>query len=126
DVEALLAHSERFGISTPIAGDAMLSAADPEAHAVARRLLGARLNPDRLQKITAELDALAGRLLLREHERSPFDVVEEFARPLADYIGARVLGLEPASARSMTAAGDSLLREPSARLQAGARTEALY
>jgi cytochrome P450 len=113
DAETVLASPGRFGQNPAYTADGqVMSGADPKAHAAGRRLLGARLAPAGLARILADAEEHAGRLLRERHSHRSFDVVDAFARPLADRVGSLLLGIDAPMAGSASATrlpGDSSL-----------------
>jgi cytochrome P450 len=104
DADAVLASPDRFGQNPAYTADGqVMSGADPGAHAAGRRLLGARLGPEGLARILDDAEEHAGRLLRQGRTDRPFDVVEAFARPLADRVASLLLGVDPPMAGSATA-----------------------
>ena len=86
---------------------ALLGAGGP-AHAALRRGLAPSLSAAVVDSLHDEVDDAAQALLsplLRGHD---FDVVSEFAAPLAEFVAARALGFDTATVAALTAAvGDS-------------------
>ncbi len=106
EAEAVLASPDRFGQNPAYTADGqVMSGADPSAHTAGRRLLGARLAPEGLARILAQAEEHAGRLLRQGRTSGSFDVVDAFARPLADRVASLLLGIDPPMAGSATATG---------------------
>jgi cytochrome P450 len=119
DAEEVLANPDRFGQNPGhMAGEPMMSGADPQVHAAARRLLGARLGPERIDRIVAEAQERSVQLVRQAVCTRRFDAVEAFAQTLAGYVGARLLGADPPAAGSASAVSFPLDTPLAAELRA--------
>lgn len=107
DVRWVLSRSDLFSSVSPAESlEPVLTGAPGETRTMLRSLFHKFLGSDRVERLGAEARTFASTLIQSRPVAEEFDVVSMLAAPLADYVGARLLGLDTGAIQSLTSPPD--------------------